>query len=66
MNIVQYMKSFIKKKYFNESKNKYHNYKGNPPIIMDKELDTYASEVFYLIKARNCALACARYVLIGE
>jgi hypothetical protein len=60
------MKSFKKKKYVNESKNKYHTYKGNPPIIMDKDLDDYASEVFYLIKARNCALACVRYVLIGE
>ncbi len=60
------MKSFHKKKYFNESKNKYHNYKGNPPIIMDKDLDEYASEIFYLIKARNCALSCTRFVLIGE
>ncbi len=40
--------------------------KYEPPIKMDKELDGYASEIFYLIKARNCAVACAKHVLIGE
>jgi hypothetical protein len=40
--------------------------KKEPPIKMDKELDGYASEIFYLIKARNCAVACAKHVLIGE
>jgi hypothetical protein len=40
--------------------------KYEPPIKMDKELDEYASEIFYLIKARNCAVACAKHVLIGE
>ena len=40
--------------------------KYEPPIKMDKDLDIYASEIFYLIKARNCAVACAKHVLIGE
>jgi hypothetical protein len=61
------MKSNNKKnRNFNKSKKKYQNQRRNPPITMDKDLDVYASEIFYLIKARNCAVACARYVLIDE
>lgn len=57
------MKSFYKRRlFFGYSK----YFKGNPPIVMDRDLDVSASEIFYLIKARNCAVACARYVLIDE
>lgn len=44
----------------------YYRKRTDPPINMDKDLDEYASEIFYLIKARNCAVACARYVLWDE
>ncbi len=62
---------YVQKPYYgNKSSNFYKKYhfkkKINPPINMDKDLDEYASEVFYLIKARNCAVACTRYVLWDE